>query len=126
MIRAQVELGKLEDQLKALRDLGGPIVARLNAALNRPPADELPFPSEVSDERLDASDDTVIAMMSQSNPELRALNHRIEQSQNEVELAQKEYFPDFTLGVEYTDIGQPLGQARRAFPIPRRCEARRG
>lgn len=118
VIRAQVELGKLEDQLKALRELRGPIVARLNAALNRPAAEERPFPDEVSHERLEPADDVVITMMAENNPELRALEHRIKQSQYEFELTRKEYYPDLTLGVEYTEVGQPPRSGAPGFSNP--------
>jgi outer membrane protein TolC len=107
VIRAQVELGKLEDRLRALRDLEGPIVARLNAALNRPIQDELVFPTQVYEERLTLDDTEVLAVMAEHNPELRGLDHRIEQSQFEIELARKEYYPDLTLGLDYIDVGSP-------------------
>lgn len=107
VIRAQVELGKLEDQLNALRDLRGPIMARLNAALNRPAGTEIPIPGSVSDERMDVADEAVLALLAEHSPELRALDRRIEQAEVETDLARKEYFPDLTLGVDYTDVGQP-------------------
>ena len=44
VIRAQVELGKLDDRLLTLEDLRGPMVARLNALLNRPTQAPLPWP----------------------------------------------------------------------------------
>ena len=108
VIRAQVELGKLEDQLNALRDFRGPIMARLNAALNRPAGTEIPIPTSVSDEQMASEDDnSVLALLGEHSPELRALDHRIEQAEVETDLARKEYFPDLTLGVDYTDVGQP-------------------
>lgn len=107
VIRAQVELGKLEDQLEALRDLRGPVVARLNAALNRHAEKELPFPTDVSEEQLAGQDTSVLELLSQHNPELLALDHFIEKAQYEIELARKEYYPDLTIGVDYTEVGQP-------------------
>ncbi len=47
VIRAQVELGKLEDQLKSLRDLLTPVIARLNAVLNRPTNMKIPLPKTI-------------------------------------------------------------------------------
>lgn len=107
VIRAQVELGKLADQLNALRDLRGPIVARLNAALNRPTEVDLPIPQMIVEESLVQSDTEVLALMADRNPELRALDHRIEQANYEIELAKKEYYPDLTIGLDYTDVGMP-------------------
>ncbi len=118
VIRAQVELGKLEDRLLALRDLRGPMVARLNAALNRSPHENLPFPTTVADEQLAADDSVVLALMVNSNPELRALASLVDKAAVEIELAKKEYFPDFTLGFDYTDVGQPPRANPQGFANP--------
>lgn len=118
VIRAQVELGKLEDQLSALRDLRGPIVARLNAVLNRPTEEDLPFPLKIVEESLVQSDAEVLAVMTDRNPELRALDHRIEQAAYEIELAKKEYYPDLTIGVDYTDVGLPPRSPGQGFANP--------
>ncbi len=53
VIRAQVELGKLEDRLETLQDLRVPVVARLNAALNRPPAAPLPWPGDIVEQQFE-------------------------------------------------------------------------
>ncbi len=118
VIRAQVELGKLEDQVNTLRDLRGPIIARLNAALNREPEDDLPFPQEIAHETLTQSDSDILALMGDQNPELRALDHRIEQAEYEIELAKKEYFPDLTVGLDYTDVGSPPRAPGQGFANP--------
>jgi outer membrane protein TolC len=118
VIRAQVELGKLEDQLDALRDLRGPVVARLNAVLNRPAHAELPFPRSVGTERLAEGDDSVLVTMADHNPELRALDHRIEQAGIEIDVAKTEYYPDITFGVEYTDVGDAMRPAAQGFRNP--------
>ncbi|MHC4582365.1 MAG: TolC family protein, partial [Planctomycetota bacterium] len=47
VVRAQVEIGKLEDRYQSLLDLRQPIVARLNAALNRPAETDIPWPREI-------------------------------------------------------------------------------
>lgn len=107
VIRAQVELGKLEDQLNSLRDLLIPLKARLNAALNRPTDAALPLPSSIPDEQMAAGDDEIMQWLAESNPELGGLAHEIERSQRAIALAKKDYFPDFTLGVDYTDVGSP-------------------
>src|SRR5690606_616088 len=48
MIKAQVELDKLRDRLRTLQDSSHPLVARLNATLNRPAESALPFPTNHS------------------------------------------------------------------------------
>jgi len=67
VIRAQVELGKLEDRLKTLQDLRGPIVAKLNAALNRPAEASLPWPKQIEEESVSFTDQELLEWMANSN-----------------------------------------------------------
>ena len=109
VIRAQVEQGKLEDRLRTLQDLRSPIMAKLNAALNRPAGAELPWPTEVpQEERIEASDEQILIWLRQANPQLKALDYQIAAKKKAVELAGKDYFPDITLGVDYIDTSGAL------------------
>ena len=105
VIRAQVELGKLEDRVQTLKDLGRPLVARLNAALNRSPAASLPRPSFPLPEPPDIDEDRLAAALSSSSPILRALGHRVEAAKYGTDLAHKAFYPDFFVGADYTFIG---------------------
>ncbi len=109
VIRAQVELGRLEDRLASLRDLQGPLLARLNAALNRPLTAPLPFPSAPPVEPVELSEDRLLAMLSESNPELRALDAETLAARARVRLAEKEYYPDVMLGLDYTQLADSTG-----------------
>jgi outer membrane protein TolC len=112
VIRAQVELGKLEDRLNSLRDLRRPIVAKLNAALNRPADAELPWPQALPQRRVRFTDAQVLAWLAASNPELKAMDAETAAARHETELARKDYFPDLTLGVEFVDVAGPVGGMR--------------
>ena len=105
VIRAQVELGKLEDRLLTLQDLREPMVARLNATLNRPLTEPLPWPKSAPYEPIEASDDELIAWLHKSSPELKALQHKIESRRSAIRLAKKEYYPDVTFGLDYIVTG---------------------
>lgn len=105
VIRAQVELGTLENQLASLKDRAGPLLARLNAALNRPQATTVPFPTEAQVVPLGATDADVLSWIASSNPELRALQHEMESARAAAERAEKDFYPDLTLGVDYIATG---------------------
>jgi outer membrane protein TolC len=101
VIRAQVELGKLDDQLRTLEDLRGAAAARVNAALNRPAEAPLAWPTSVPLEPVEASDAEVLAWLGQASPELKALDHEVAREQEAVALARKDYLPDFMVGAGY-------------------------
>ena len=101
VIRAQIELAKLEDQLKTLEDLRGPIVARLNAVLNRRNFGMLPWPRKEEFRAGKVSRRQIIDMLRVQNPELQALDFEVEAAKNRVELAKKKFWPDIGVGVDW-------------------------
>ena len=101
VIRLQVEMGKLDDQRRTLEDLRGPISAKLNAAMNRPVGDELPWPQAIEDRDVTISDRQLLDSLERTSPELKALAHEVSRSRRGIELARKDYFPDVTVGVDY-------------------------
>ncbi len=112
VIRAQVELGKLDDHLRTLKDLREPIVARLNAALNRNPNAPLPWPKAIEDIDVSVTDEELLAWLKHTNPEIRALDSEVARWEQQIKLAKKEYFPDVTLGVGYIDTANSTGMRR--------------
>ena len=105
LIKAQVELDKLDDRLRTLRALQGPIVAKLNAALNRREDARLPWPKAIPEETVSFSDEQVFEWLEENNPELKALDAAIAKEESAIDLAKKDYYPDFTLGLEYMETG---------------------
>ncbi len=102
--RAQVALGRLEDRLRSLEDLRQPMMAKLNAALNRPAGTALPWPTAIPQERVSFTDEQMLTWLAESNPELKTMDAAVAASRRRSELARREYFPNVTVGVEYTDI----------------------
>ncbi len=108
VIKAQVELGKLEDQLRGLRDFVGPVVAELNAALNRPPNAPLSLPTAVPEEKVAVSEQQFLSWVKEGNPELKAIDSETAKEKAAVDLAKKDYFPDITVGLDYIETGSAL------------------
>lgn len=100
LVRVQVELGMLDDQLKSLESSRAPLVAQLNALLDRPHdtpvahIDDLPIPA------LDATLEELIARASNTNPSLIALGERIRAEQSRTEIARYASKPELGIGVE--------------------------
>lgn len=108
VIKAQVELGKLDDRRRTLEDLRQPITARLNAALNRPVDAPVPWPRRAPVRELEVNDGAVLEAMTGDNPELRRLDFEIARDEQAVELARKEFRPNFMVGLDWVDTGGAL------------------
>ena len=108
VIQAQVELGKLDDRLRSMDALRAPSVAKLNAALNRPTQLPLPWPRSLPESGSSFTDDQAMQWLAESSPDLRRLDHLVEKEDVGIKLARKNYYPDFTLGLDYVDTDDAL------------------
>jgi cobalt-zinc-cadmium efflux system outer membrane protein len=100
VIRAQMELAKLEDQLESLEEMRGPISARLNSILNHRSFELLPWPRRERFQPVEVSRDRIIEMLKVNNPELAALDFEVEAAKRRVDLAKKKFYPDIGVGVD--------------------------
>jgi len=108
VIRAQIELARLEDRLKTLEELRKPIVAGLNAVLNRQSLEMLPWPEKAKLRTAEVNRDKMIQLLRARNPELEALDFELQAAKNKVDLAKKKFWPDVGVGVGWTDTGSAL------------------
>ncbi len=108
VVKAQVEISKLEDRIETLRELRGPIMAKLNAAMNRPERAPLPWPESLPFRNISISEKQLFSWLKNKNPALKAKEFEISREQAAVNLAKKSYFPDITLGVEWIDTDEAL------------------
>lgn len=108
LIKAQVELGKLEDRLKTLQEQAYPKAARLRALLNLPETVRIPIPRSISVAEKPLPEDTVIAVITRHNPGLRALERIVESKRAGERLAGKQTMPSFTIGVDYIQTGKAI------------------
>ena len=118
LIRAQVELGKLENELRSLEDLRGPTVAKLNAALNRPADAKVPTPGPIAEDGTDLADRQLSAWLSESNPELKGMDFDVAREKLAVELARKDYFPDVMVGFEIDQMSRGSGMTNDEMNPP--------
>ena len=108
VIRSQVELEKLLDQLKTTEDLQEPLLARFNAVLNRSPNELIPWPTSIPNAIKSLDKDTLLASIVDSNPQLKALDRRIEQAKKQKSLAAKDGLPGFKVGFDYIFTGDSV------------------
>jgi outer membrane protein TolC len=105
LIQIQVEQGKLEDRMRELESLRIPLSARIKAALGvRNDDNLLPWPESVDDAQAEVDVSELQDQLQENSPVLRRLRIMIERQEYAVQLAEKGYYPDFSVGVELTDI----------------------
>jgi len=109
---AQLELSKLFDQeirLKAVRDNQA---IQLNVLMDTPADDVIVLPEKVSTDMPDLINENVLYSQADSlRPLLKEKENAINAAQSRLELAKKEYYPDFELGAVY-------GNRSGANPFP--------
>lgn len=108
LIRLQVEIGRLEDHLKTLIDMKRPLQAKLNSLLNRPSQTDISWPDELPEETFELGELELARFLEEHNPELVALQHEIDSANLSRDLAAKEYFPDFSVGVQTISTGSAV------------------
>jgi outer membrane protein TolC len=108
VIKSQVELSKMTDRLISFKQKRKASEALLNTFLNRPV--QQPF---VSTEQIILTDFNIsfegLKQIAEENrPVLHKINHLIERNQIAVRLSEKNYYPDFDIGIAYgqRDDGQ--------------------
>jgi len=113
LLKVQVELGKIANDLLSLEDYKVPLVARLNALLHRE-ADTFIGVPELDTFRYAelSSEEVLYKALAENNPDIEKANRRIEETHKKVRLAKLDYFPDISLGVDYIHVDDgPLNVA---------------
>jgi len=98
IIRAQIELAKLDEVLISLREFKKPQIARLDAILNRPAEAALDWPSKPEITKLGIDNAQLVNLLKEKNPQLAEMGWMIEAARNEVKLAKKKFYPDIGVG----------------------------
>lgn len=111
LIRIQVELGKLENDLRTLEDRIAPVTARLRSATGLPDTIPLPVPETIPIVESELNRESIIADARRNNPDLRALLHTIEREEAGVRLAGGSARPGFVVGFDYIQTGPALDPA---------------
>ena len=108
LIRLQVEIGKLENDLESLQGFQEPVNARLKSTMNMDGRDLLPWPilEEGSIQSLEHAN--VVKQLDRINPDLQSILQKINQAEVMTERARLDRYPDFSVGVTYIDTGSAV------------------
>jgi len=99
--RAQVEVSILGGRLTSLEQVRQSAMATLNAVLNRSPAEPLGVPSPLEKSRLSYSLGELETLAKAQSPNLQAADFAVASSETNLDLAKRQYYPDFVLRADY-------------------------
>ena len=110
VIRAQVEIAKMEDVLRGLNQLREPTVSRLRTALTLPADTNLPWPKQEDFNVTELDYQQVVGILRQKNPELAALMEGQLAAKSKIDLAEKNFYPDIGIGVMWENMDSHNGK----------------
>ena len=104
VIRAQVELAKMEYVLRSLEAMRKPAVSKLARALSLPQDVELAWPEVGEFEAGEIEYERLADALRRNNPELAGLEFEAMAAKSRIELARKNFYPDMGVGVEWAQF----------------------
>jgi len=108
VLRAQVEVTRVLQRLAVLRQRRRTLEAQLNSLLVRPPETSIGPLAPVEKSPLAYSLEELLERGVANATEIRRQEQLIEESRYAVNLAQKSYYPDFSVGWDYQNRGSGL------------------
>lgn len=104
VLRAGTEINDLDKELIVHAQRRQSAVAMLNTLLDRSVDAPLPPPKQIALAELSLDLDQMLLKATATNPEIAAVKARIEQFRHRLRLAELNYWPDFTVGVQYAAV----------------------
>lgn len=123
VLKAQVELSDIMNELITLEQLKETAIARINTLLNKHPETPLGIPEEVDITKFDVPIEELYKEAKKISPDLETFKYRIERDKAAYKLSKKQYYPDFTFGFNYnltndlptSAMSSPIGEGRDAY-----------
>jgi outer membrane protein TolC len=110
VLKAQVERSKMEDMRISLRQKRRSLEATLNSLLYRPAGTAVPTIAEVDLSPVDFDDAELERIAAENRPLIRALAAQVEKARVSRKLGEKEFYPDFTVALEYMQRDPAMGE----------------
>ena len=105
VLKAQVELSTLLQELEVLRERRASAEAQIQFLLGRDAAEPLGTPEELKRSVVNADLDTLLSSLNENSPRIRAQQFLIDSRAVGVERSKKEYRPDFAVNLQWQHTG---------------------
>lgn len=111
ILKVEVELGRAEDRLQSLKDRRAPLSVALASLLHRRENTPLPLPEQLPIMVMAIGEKELVEAVAENTPRLAALTAAIDRARTGVGLAEKNFYPDVTFGLEtiYTGSARTPG-----------------
>jgi outer membrane protein TolC len=100
----------MEDVLRGLGQLREPTVSRLRTALTLPADTNLPWPKTEEFNAVELDYERLANILRQKNPELASLNYEAMAAGSKITLAEKNFYPDIGIGVNWENMDSRGGR----------------
>jgi len=121
VLQAQVELAKLKARLVELEETKVRAQARLAGVLHLSPSTRIEPAGQVDHAQLAHEAKVLVGLAESCQPELEARRREVSRDRASIRLAQRDYWPDVNLGVNWYEIGphglSPVANGRDAFSL---------
>ena len=107
LLRLKVEIGKVDDQLQSLKQRRIVQSAGIAKLLALSDSGVLPWPQWEPSDVVSIDGLSLVKSIEVSNPDLEMLRRKVSSAAARREIAKLESYPDFSLGVNYIQIGDP-------------------
>ena len=111
VLRIEMELDELENQFSYLNDSKIPLTTQFEQFLNTQMELEVIFPEVLWEENISMSKELILDSVTTMNPAILSLNHELLSYDQDVIAAKKTGGPSFSVGLNYTIVGQRDGYA---------------
>ena len=118
VVKMQAEITKILNRLKILDQQRESRVAWLNTLMNRRPEGPVPLVHGLPLPQVNLDLEELYGLGERNRQELKAVGARIEKNEQAIELAKKGFWPDFTLGAGFVNVGQRNDPAGLLLPPP--------
>jgi len=110
VLKAQVERSKMEDMRISLRQKRRSLEATLNTLLYRPAGTAVATIVELNLTPVDFEEAELERLAAENRPQIRALAAQVEKAQISRKLGKREFYPDFTVSLEYMQRDPAMGE----------------
>lgn len=105
VIKTQIELMKLHNDLESLTARKQPLLQAFRAVLNDNSLDKVKIPDTLQVQILNESKESILQLIQKNNHSLRAVDHSITASDNLLKRAKLNYLPDIGIGLDFIGTG---------------------